>query len=72
MSSFRNQMNMNNHYKYVMARYERGEVKTSLHKRGFMFSYGDDCKRKLVKPDCPPPPYAPPLPKYLPNGEKLR
>ena len=81
---------MNNHYKNVMARYERGEVKTSLHKRGFMFSYGDDCKRKLVKPDCPqplpkyeernygdepdcpPPSYAPPLPKYLPNGEKLR
>ena len=23
------------------------------------------------EPDCPPPSYAPPLPKYLPNGEKL-
>ena len=35
---------MNNHYRNVMARYEREENKISLKERGFMYSYGDDCE----------------------------
>ena len=44
MSWNRNNLNMNNHYRNVMARYERGENKVSLKERGFMYSYGDDCE----------------------------
>jgi len=40
----RNNLNMNNHYRNVMARYEREENKISLKERGFMYSYGDDCE----------------------------
>lgn len=44
MSWNRNNLNMNNHYRNVMARYERKENKISLKERGFMYSYGDDCE----------------------------
>lgn len=41
-----NNLNMNNHYRNVMARYERGEDKVSLKERGFMYSYGDRVENK--------------------------
>jgi hypothetical protein len=40
---------MNNHYRNVMTRYEREENKVSLKEKGFMYSYGDDCKKKTKK-----------------------
>ncbi len=42
-------MNINNHYRNVLSRYERGENKVSLQERGFKYSYGDECKVKKVK-----------------------
>jgi len=45
----RNNLNMNNHYRNVMTRYEREENKVSLKEKGFMYSYGDDCKKKTKK-----------------------
>jgi hypothetical protein len=47
MSWSNNNLNINNHYRNVMARYERGEPKISLRERGFMYSYGDRVENKV-------------------------
>ena len=48
MSWNNNNLNMNNHYRNVMSKYERGENKVSLEDRGFKYSYGDECEIKTT------------------------